>query len=429
MPTSRRLLLVAYHFPPIQGSTGVTRTLAFAKYLRDYGWEVAVLTVHPRAYTEIRADNLQTVPPHVRVERAWALDAQRHLSIRGRYAQFLALPDRWQSWIPGGVARGLQVVRRWQPSVMMSTYPIASAHCIGWALNKLCRIPWVVDFRDPMAQDDYPPDPRVHRWFERIERGIFGNAARVVVTARGTQDLYMQRFPEYPREHVALIPNGFDPEMFPERPAAVTHAPEPHRPLRILHSGLLYPSERNPQHLFAALAELKNEGRLGAHCVNFGFRASGNESEYQPQLQRLGLSDIVQLLPPIPYQEALREMMAVDGLMLLQASNCNQQIPAKLYEYLYASRPILGLTDPRGDTGALLHDLGITNVAPLDDTPAIKVSVLRFLEQIRAVRAPIPTPDVVMKFSRRDLTGLLANVLEGVVADAQRVEQRQPAEG
>jgi len=53
----------------------------------------------------------------------------------------------------------------------------------------------------------------------------------------------------------------------------------------------------------------------------------------------------------------------------------------------------------------------------------------RFLEQIRAVRAPIPTPDVVMKFSRRDLTGLLANVLEGVVADAQRVEQRQPAEG
>jgi len=236
LPTSRRLLLVAYHFPPIQGSTGVTRTLAFAKYLRDYGWEVAVLTVHPRAYTEIRADNLQTVPPHVRVERAWALDAQRHLSIRGRYAQFLALPDRWQSWIPGGVARGLQVVRRWQPSVMMSTYPIASAHCIGWALNKLCRIPWVVDFRDPMAQDDYPPDPRVHRWFERIERGIFGNAARVVVTARGTQDLYMQRFPEYPREHVALIPNGFDPEMFPERPAAVTHAPEPHRPHSSAHS-------------------------------------------------------------------------------------------------------------------------------------------------------------------------------------------------
>jgi hypothetical protein len=45
------------------------------------------------------------------------------------------------------------------------------------------------------------------------------------------------------------------------------------------------------------------------------------------------------------------------------------------------------------------------------------------------VRAPIPAPDVVMKFSRRDLTGLLANVLEGVVADAQRVEQRQPAEG
>src|SRR6185503_2245496 len=108
--SARRLLLIAFHFPPIQGSTGVTRTLAFAKYLRDYGWEVAVLTVHPRAYTEVRADNLQTVRPHVMVERASALDAQRHLSIRGRYASFLALPDRWQSWIPAGIARGVRLV-------------------------------------------------------------------------------------------------------------------------------------------------------------------------------------------------------------------------------------------------------------------------------------------------------------------------------
>ena len=47
---SRRLLAIAYHFPPIQGSSGVHRTLAFARYLRDSGWSTTVLTVAPTAY-------------------------------------------------------------------------------------------------------------------------------------------------------------------------------------------------------------------------------------------------------------------------------------------------------------------------------------------------------------------------------------------
>ena len=48
----KRVLLIAYHFPPCQGSTGVTRSLAFAKYLQEWGWNVTVLTVSANAYWE-----------------------------------------------------------------------------------------------------------------------------------------------------------------------------------------------------------------------------------------------------------------------------------------------------------------------------------------------------------------------------------------
>jgi len=50
-------------------------------------------------------------------------------------------------------------------------------------------------------------------------------------------------------------------------------------------------------------------------------------------------------------------------LLLLQASNCNSQIPAKVYEYLRAGKPILALTDPEGDTATLLRNLGINTIA------------------------------------------------------------------
>ena len=81
----KRVLLIAFHFPPVQGSSGVQRTLRFARYLPDFGWEPIVLTAHPRAYAETSDDQLKDIPPGVRVIRAPAWDSSRHLSIAGRY--------------------------------------------------------------------------------------------------------------------------------------------------------------------------------------------------------------------------------------------------------------------------------------------------------------------------------------------------------
>src|SRR5581483_9788229 len=40
----RRVLLVAYQFPPV-GGAGVQRVTKFVKYLPRHGWDVSVLTV------------------------------------------------------------------------------------------------------------------------------------------------------------------------------------------------------------------------------------------------------------------------------------------------------------------------------------------------------------------------------------------------
>ena len=45
----KKVLMVAYHFPPLAGSSGIQRTLRFAQQLPEFGWEPIVLTAHPRA--------------------------------------------------------------------------------------------------------------------------------------------------------------------------------------------------------------------------------------------------------------------------------------------------------------------------------------------------------------------------------------------
>lgn len=414
----KRLMLIAFHFPPVQGSTGVTRSLAFAKYLRDCGWEVAVLTASPKAYPEIRNENLKNIPSYIRVERGFARDTQRHFSIFGKYALFMATPDRWQSWILGGCLKARRLIREWHPTAIMSTYPIASAHQLGYLVSKWSGLPWIADFRDPMAQDNYPTDPTLHRSYTTIEKRVFRHASQIVVTTEGTADFYRSRYPAFDPDRIIIIPNGFDEAMFPkDRPAR--SGADPERKTVLLHSGVIYPKERNPTEFFHAIHELRNKGMLDSRRVEFRLRATGHDALYAPQLEKLGITDLVKLLPAVPYEEALTEMLMVDACMILQAASCNDQIPAKLYEYLYADQPILGLTDPKGDTGQLMQAFGMTDIASLHDRPAMVETIPAFLNRLETGVAARPDHSAVLRFSRRSLTGALAQVLDKAISHGQ----------
>jgi hypothetical protein len=177
---------------------------------------------------------------------------------------------------------------------------------------------------------------------------------------------------------------------------------------------LLYQNVRNPEKFFRAVAELVQEGEINGSSVNITLRASGNEQMYQKQVHEYGLDEIVKLEPPIGYKAALAEMLRADGLLIFQASSCNHQIPAKVYEYLYAGRPILGITDPQGDTGRLLSGLGIEHVVALEDMASIKSGVLGFVRAIEAGSIRLPDESVVRGLSRRAHAADLARLLDEV---------------
>jgi hypothetical protein len=122
----------------------------------------------------------------------------------------------------------------------------------------------------------------------------------------------------------------------------------------------------------------------------------------------------VQLAPALPYREALQEMLTAEGLLLLQGGASNPAVPAKVYEYLRARRPILGLVHPEGETAALLQRLQAAIVAPLDDAARISTALAQFIEACKRGAAPLARPDAVAALSRaaqaRELAALLSQV-------------------
>lgn len=411
-------LLIAYHFPPIHGSSGLQRTLRFAQHLQAFGWRPIVLTVTPGAYTSVVEARGNEVPSGVEVFRAFGLDTARHLSVFGRYPLALALPDRWSTWRFAAVPLAMRIIARRSVDVLWSTFPIATAHRIGLEVARRSALPWVAEFRDPMWQGHYPPEPEINAAWRRLESDVFESAQAVVVTTPGALKQYRQRFPAFPSNRLKLIENGYDEETFKRAEADRAESRPDNsrpRPITLLHSGVVYRSERDPTQLFAAVAALKRCGRLTADDYRIVFRASGDEVGYGGDVAALGIDDIVQLEPPIDYLDALREMLDADAVLLLQAANCNAQIPAKLYEYLRAGRPILALTDPAGDTARTLDAAGAGRIARLDSREEIEAVLVEFVRDVHAGAARRPTAETVAAYSRKSQAGLLASVLDELV--------------
>jgi glycosyltransferase involved in cell wall biosynthesis len=413
----KRVLMVAYHFPPLAGSSGIQRTLRFAQHLPALGWQL-VLTADPRAYEKTSADLMAEVPADMVVRRAFALDTARHLTIQGRYMAWMARPDRWVSWKFAAIREGRKLIRQFKPDVIWSTYPIATAHTIALALHRGSGIPWVADFRDPMAQPDYPPDPVTRNHFLRIEAHAAQQCAFCVFTTPGAAADYRQRYP-VAADRMIVLENGYDEDSFasagisPARKAAPSG-----RPLVLLHSGIVYPSERDPTQLFAAVGQLLRSGRLQPDDLRLRFRASVHDDLLRSLAQQNGIDALIELAPAIAYREALAEMVAVDGLLVMQASNCNAQIPAKIYEYLRAGKPILGLTDPFGDTAGVLRAAGLSAIARIDAVDDICEVLMRFLSDVRQGTAELASPDVVQAASRQGRSRALADLLDRAMTTA-----------
>ena len=418
---TKRILMVPYHFPPASGSSGHLRALSFVRELPRHGWEPIVLTATRTAYAASTNGAKTEIPDGVRIHRAFALDAARHLAFRGRYFRRTALPDRWANWVFAAIPLGLALIARYRPKVLWTTYPIATAHLIGLALNKLTGIPWIADFRDPMMEVDpytgqrYPGEPDLWNARSWIESRALQNSSRSVFVSAGALKICKERYPQLQPSNFSLVPNGYDEESFAEAEKRVRARPNPTGPRILLHSGLLYPTpDRDPKDFFVALAEMKRENAVSADSLQVILRASGYEERYRKQIAELGIADIVRLEPPKSYVDALAEMLTVDGLLLFQGYTSNPAIPAKLYEYFRARRPIFALVHEDGETAATLRAERVGTIVPLDSSKLIAAGLRKFLSELGNQAGAVPSIDAVQKHSRTARAAEFAALLDEV---------------
>lgn len=390
----KKILLITYHFPP-SAASGTFRLLGFARHLPRHGWQPLVVAPPMLPWEPIDPALLKDVPPSTVIrEVRYPAHAPKLLRAAAQYA----------IWLPRAWSACKQMVAEHRPDVVLTSGPPHCVHALGHYLKRRTGLPWVADFRDPWISNETSRTLTWRqRWALRWERGVFENADLVLANAPNACTLYQRHYPAQ-REKIVTLTNGFDPQP-------VSHLVERKTEgnVELLHAGEIY-AGRNPTPLFEALATLK----AGGNPVKFRLLGRCESSEVHAQIRERGWTDFVVYEGQRDYQDALQAMQAADILVLFDSPGRRVGVPAKLYEYLGAGRPILALAEGDGDTAAILRESGVLHrvVAPTD-----AAGIHRAVAELVAARVSAPSlhSTRVAQFTREKLAGVLAGRLNTLV--------------
>lgn len=430
----RRVLIVAYYFPPL-GLSGVQRTAKFAKFLVRYGWRPTVLTVAPTGYYAFDDSLLREVESAgVEIVRTSSLDANRLFrkkgvvrlpseflrKLAGAIGDFFFIPDTKIGWRRKAVAAALELTSKTKFDAILATAPPQTDFLIGMELKRRTGIPLLLDYRD--AWLEYPfkyfPTP-LHTWaHRRLERKVLHASDGVVVTHRRMKESILRRNRQFGYNDITIVSQGFDPEDF----AGTVHRGGASHRLRLTHAGTFY-GRRTPDVLLHALHALV--GRRPELRDRFEVRFIGAQRNQEKRLvKKLGLTDMVAFEGYLEHQECIRSLRSADVLWYVNDNDMSS--PGKLYEYFAAGKPILASV-VEGYTREEIEDSGAATCVPLLDVAAHEQALLDLLKSFDEQTLPRVSEKFAERYDRFRLTGAMAKQLESLI-DYDRPELRRVTE-
>ena len=341
-----KILIIAYYYPPIN-TGGTARPVKMAKYLPEFGHDVTVLT-HTYDSTDLET------PGTIRVKDISYSKSRNSLF---RRAQWLGLRLVTEALNMMGIYHSIytwwkrkvlkyadRIIEKVKPDVIIATYPPVETLEIGLHFSKKYNIPLISDFRDGLIFEPIETK-RMNRYrcirkrYEAIEGEAGNRSAGITTIADPITDYYHRT---YPVKHTVSMSNGFDPDDFNDLPADVKL--DEHS-FNIVFTGRFNLSDRynRVDFFFDAVRNLIEvdedvKSRLKIHLVG------EYRNEELQELQDLIDSGNIVLHGFVEKRRSLAFQRAADVLLIITPPDRRSATSTKIFEYLYAGKPVLALT-------------------------------------------------------------------------------------
>lgn len=312
-------------------------------------------------------------------------------------------------WIGPSVRFLKKYLKEHPVDIIISTGPPHSMHLIARRLSLATGTPWIADFRDPWTKMFYFKHLHLgktaRRKHEKLEKKVLDDATVVVAVS----PLVQEDFGTMTSTRVELITNGYDENDFKA-------APKPDGHFNITHTGL-FASDGNPDMLWEALAEKCSEDADFAQTMRIRL-AGKTDKEITDAIQKAGLGKNLVDLGYQSHNAAVTEQKSASLLILplRKEPEYKATLPGKLFEYLAAERPVMGIGQTDGAMARIISQTKAGCVFEWDDKASIRKYIDICWEQFRKGELKAGTKDIG-QYSRRALTRRMAQLMDSLITE------------
>lgn len=423
---AKKVIIVSYYWPPA-GGPGVQRWLKFVKYLRDFDIEPILYIPKNPSYPIIDETFSDDIPKDITILKQSIFEPYAFanvfskkktktiskgiiakekqtfiekllLYIRGNFF----IPDARKYWVKPSVKFLKKYIAAHQIETIITTGPPHSLHLIGLQLRKQLPIKWVADFRDPWTTIGYHEELKLTKKSKqkhhKLEAEVLQTADQIVTTSFTTREEFLQ----LTKQPIEVITNGYDAEKHTK-----TTLDEK---FTISHIGSLL-SERNPEVLWNVLSELIQTNTTFA--TDFQLQFAGVISDrIKRMIGEFGLNAHTTYFGYVSHQKALELQRTSQVLLLIEinAEKTKGIIAGKLFEYMAAERPIIGIGPKDADISKIIQETNTGRYFLYSEKAKLKAQILTYYEAFKKQQLHT-SPIGLQQYSRKALTGKLADVL------------------
>lgn len=438
----KKALIITYDFPPEFGGGTVIRTVKFTKYLRETDWKPVVLTTkrhdvfmadksflkdldgvtiyRARDYLWNFVKMIQNILKIFQREHVSGLRSKKKnkgennhplKSFADSFTDIIFFPDKRWFWVFSAVLCGFRIIRREKVEVMFTTFPSAVSHLVGFMLKKICRIRWVVDFRDLWVDNTiFKGKTKLRQKLDRwLESKIISNSDYVVTSTESQAEYFRIK---YAKKEVRCISNGFDEDDFTGTDIQ-QHNTSKNSKFIVSYIGKVL-GGKNFKSVFQAFHEIDRRisERIELRLIGYMDEKTINAiSEYK-------LSGIVRLFGEILHNKAIEMMLNSDALLLVLLSEEDgyRAVPGKVFEYIRAKKPVIAICPAGSELWHLINNNKIGICVEEMDTDGIKDAVITMFYDWEKGKLQENrfNSDLFEKFDRGHLTMKLVQVFDEI---------------
>lgn len=417
----KKVLFLTYYWPP-SGKASLHWPLKMIKYLPEFGWKPAVLTVEDESFMQKDDSMTSEIAPELKVIKTKSIEPFEFYKIftgKGKDAQLVAsetiskenkslthsislwirmnlfIPDARIGWYPFAVRAGNKLMLEEKFDAIVSIGPPHSVHLAAAKIAKNAKIPFYPVFIDPWLNIAYYKGQNRSKLTIMLDaylekRILEKSRASIFVTETSLAD-YVNSYP-FLKEKGHVLHWGFDEEKF----ANFRRLNPPGEGKILLHAGNIFDFQ-NPVKLWGHIKKRIDEGE----DISLWFTGTVSPG-VKRSISEAGLDEHTTYLGFISYDELIKTLAKADFLLVCAMEK--RHFPGKLFEYLRTGIPIIAFGDDNAEVEGIINQSNAGMMFPFSSDGS------EFFDKQNSFNT---RPEVIKQFDRKIIAQKLKEILEG----------------